>query len=268
MTTRNIRKKNILSRLYQLRYRKLLLTILVCSLAFLICDNVIMPLYTRHDQEVKVPNVLNLSNNAAEKILARDGFRMIRGELTHDAYYPPGFVLFQNPEAGAKTKRGRRVYVTISSGERVVAMPKLVDQNLSNAKHTLRAWDLLLGDVELEFYSSLDDTIVTYQSVPEDAEVTVGTEIHITCKVRPLDKSTVPSLIGISIMEAKEKLNDAKLVLGKVIYQATDRLLPLTVIEQQPEASFETIIGDTVTLVVSKLPDDETVQSADTTKYR
>lgn len=262
-----IQEENMIRRLYSCWYGKIILAILIIILVFVFCNSLIMPWYTRHGYEVEVPDVLHLSSDAAEKILAHNGFRIVRGKITHDAYYPPGFVLFQNPEAGAKVKKGRRVYVTVSRGERVVAMPKLIDLNLSNTRHTLKSWELVLGDVELKFNSQFEDTIVIFQSVAIGADVTVGTEIHLTCKVRPLHESTVPSIVGSSLIEAKEKLRDAKLILGKVVYQVTDQLLPLTVIEQQPEAGFVTLMGDTVTLVVSKLPEPEKIQGSDTTKY-
>jgi len=248
-------------------YGNIIVFVFIFFLAFTVCNNIIMPLYTRHGQAVAVPEVIAFSADAAEKILSHYGFKLVRGEYTYDAYYPSGFVLFQNPASGAKVKKGRRVYVTISRGERVIVMPKLVDKNLGNARHTLRSWELALGDVEIQFNSQFDDTIVVSQSVPEDAEVTIGSKVDLICKVRPVDKSTVPDMMGISLLDAEDKIKSAKLVLGEVIFQVTDQLLPMTVIDQKPEAGIETSIGDTVTLVVSKLPDSEEPAVQDSLKY-
>jgi len=258
---------NRLQQFFQRWYTKIIVIILVLYLTFFLCDSIIMPWYTRHGQEVKVPNVLYLSSDAAKKILTYQGFRLVKNEPTHNSYYLPGFVVFQNPAAGEKVKKGRRIYVTVSRGERVVAMPKLIDLNLSNTRHTLKTWDLILGNIEFEYNSQFDDTIVTFQSVPIGEDVTIGTKIDIVCKVLPLDKSTMPHLIGISLVEAEEKINNARLVLGHVRYQETDQLLPFTVIDQQPEASFQTVIGDTVNLIVSKLPENVSIQNPDTIRY-
>lgn len=267
MGENEIHKSNRIKWFLNKWYGNIIVSLLILFLAFTLCNNIIMPLYTRHGQAIAVPEVIAFSADAAKKILSHYGFKMVRGEFTYDAFYPPGFVLFQNPEAGAKVKKGRRVYVTISRGERVIAMPKLVDLNLSNAKHTLRSWELTLGDVELQYNSQFDDTIVVSQSVPEDAEVTIGSEIDLICKVRPVDKSTVPDMMGISLLDAEDKIKSAKLVLGEIIFQVTDQLLPMTVIDQNPEAGTETSIDDTVRLVVSKLPDSDESVIQDSTKY-
>jgi len=258
---------NRFQQLLQRWYAKVIIVILVMYLAFFLCDGVIMPWYTRHGKEVKVPDVLYLSSDAAKKILAYQGFHLVNNEATHDSYYPPGFIVFQNPAAGEKVKRGRRIYVNVSRGERIVSMPKLVSLNLSNTRHTLETFDLTLGDIEFEYNSQFQDTIVIQQSVPIDEEVPIGTKVDIVCQVRAVDKSTTPRLIGFSLIEAEEKIEDAKLVLGQVRYQETDQLLPFTVIDQQPEASLETAIGDTVNLIVSKLPDNTAIQYPDTIRY-
>ena len=239
-------------------YGKILIAFLVFWIIFFIFDLFIMPRYTRHGQEVIVPNVEHLSVDAAEKILFHKGFKLVRGEATYDSYYPQGFVLFQNPAAGSKVKKGRRIYVTVCKGERFVEMPKLIDLNLSNTRHALKSYDLDLGNIDLEYNSQFEDTIVVFQSVPAGDQVKIGTIIDVICKVKPLGKSTVPDLIGISLMEAKEKIKDAKLTLGEITYQKAAKLLPLTVIQQSLKAGITTTTGDTISIIVTELPQTST----------
>jgi serine/threonine-protein kinase len=169
-------------------------------------------------------------------------------------------VLFQNPAAGTKVKKGRRIYVSACIGDRIVTMPRLLDLNLSNTRHALRSFDLVLGNMDLEYISEFEDTIVIFQSVPEGAEVNIGTPIDIVCKVKPLGKTTVPGLVGVSLMEAQDKIKKANLILGEIVYQEAPQLLPLTVIQQEPEADLVTVTGDTVSLIVSKLPQTNDVE--------
>jgi len=67
--------KTILAGIHWRRVGKVAAIIVV---AYLIFDNLLMPLYTRQYQAVPVPNVHLKSLDEAEKIIKRSGLRMVK----------------------------------------------------------------------------------------------------------------------------------------------------------------------------------------------
>ena len=91
-----------------------LVTFGVLSLTTLIIvDQVVMPMYTRHGQEVKVPDVRGMSVSKANVTLVKHGLvPVIKGYKTYPA--PPQTVVEQYPLPGKIVKVGRKVELTLA----------------------------------------------------------------------------------------------------------------------------------------------------------
>ena len=89
-------------------------------------DWIVMPVYTHHGQEMELPDITEHSLEDAQRILDAKGFKLIKDREKFDSNYPKGTVIFQNPAPYSKAKKGRRIYVTVSSGDRPVTVPNLV----------------------------------------------------------------------------------------------------------------------------------------------
>ncbi|MCR4438368.1 MAG: PASTA domain-containing protein [bacterium] len=225
-------------------------------LLYLVCDNVLMPLYTRHGQDVYVPEVVGLTYAGAQMRLSQQGFQIVKAGEQFDSEHEPGIVLSQNPEPGAPAKRGRRVYVIVSKGERFVTMPKLVGRSERSAALDLSAQGLVLRNIEYVFSPEYLSDVVCEQSIPKGQMVKQGTEVDIAVSLGPApDQFVVPQLIGKSLAEATKVIQRAGLTLGAVRYQISDKLLPETIIDQSPAAGTAAVAGQTVDLVVSRLPE-------------
>ncbi|MDZ7262777.1 MAG: PASTA domain-containing protein, partial [candidate division KSB1 bacterium] len=209
-------------------------------LLLLLCDKVVMPLYTKHNEEVEVPNITQISFDEAETILEKQGFQIVKEAEKYDSHFPPGYVLTQNPEAFSKVKSGRRVYVIVSMGERMVKVPQLIGRSERDAQFILNSLGLVLKDVLYDHSSYYPEGVVSEQSLPKDQEVKVGTEISIMVSLgRFPDRFIVPSLVGKNLNQAKMILTKSGLTLGKVEYQVEPELLPETVISQSLPADAE-----------------------------
>ena len=230
---------------------------------YLLMDFLVMPLYTRHWQKIIVPNVTHLSYEAAEKILARVGLKAVKAAEKYDENFPPGFVLFQNPEAESPVKKGRRVYLTVGKGQRVFPMPNFIGEPFRDVKFRLKELKLRLGKIEYEIDEFHPEGGVSDQSIEPKTQVSVGEVVDLTVSLgaKP-DRYIVPDLIGKSEDDAKIAIKKAGLTLGEITYQETDRLVPKTVISQSLEAGLEVMQGDTLNIVVSQLPgsDKEKIQ--------
>ena len=223
---------------------------------YLTCDHILMPIYTRHGRDVYVPDVVGLTYAGAQMRLSQQGFRIVKAGEQFDSEHEPGIVLFQSPEPGAPAKRGRRVYVIISKGERFVTMPKLVGGSERSAALELSSQGLVLGNVEYVFSGNYLRDVVCAQSIPEGQIVKQGTQVDIAVSLGPSpDRLVVPSVIGKSLAEATKLIQRSGMTVGAVRYQVSDKLLPETIIDQSPPGGTEVQAGQTVDLVVSRLPE-------------
>jgi len=84
----------------------------------LIMDKAIMPWYTKHGEALAVPNVVAKRYQDAKDLLAMHDLVTVKAGEKHDSDLPFGYIAEQNPRANRLVKKGRRVYLTISVGER------------------------------------------------------------------------------------------------------------------------------------------------------
>ncbi len=231
------------------------ITLVSIIILFCLFDWFIMPIYTRHWNAVDVPNVTHLSFDAAKKILNKAGLEAVKGSEKFDENYPPGFVLFQNPEASFSVKKGRRIYLTIGKGQRTFEMPKLVGISERDAKFVLAQNNLKVGQITYESDDFYPEGVVSEQSVKENHLVAVREKISLTVSLggEPTE-FIVPDIIGKSKDDAVVRIIKAGLTLGEIKFQATNKLLPNTVIDQSLEAGLDVQKGDTLAIIVSKLP--------------
>ena len=225
---------------------------------YLLMDLFVMPLYTRQHQSINVPTVTNMSLSAAEKRLRDNGLKVVIAGEKYDENYPPGHVLFQNPEGSSPVKKGRRVYLTVGKGKQVLNMPKLVGLSDRDARFVLADHNLQIGNVFYELDNFYPEEVVSKQSLPAGNTVVMGESIDFTVSLglEPTE-FIVPELIGKTLKESRLHLKKSGLVLGQVTYQTTDKLLPDTIIHQSLKAGETVEKADTVHVVLSQLPETE-----------
>ena len=217
-----------------------------------------MPIYTRHGQELEVPDIVGLSFAEAYTMLTEQKFKVIKDRDTFDSQYPPGYVVSQNPLPRSKVKKWRRIYVTVSKGERIVLMPKLVGQSERNAEILISQLGLVLKSVNYEYSPLHLKDVVIEQSIAENERLRQGTEVEIVVSLGLIpDRFIMPNVVGKLLEDARKSIEKAGLAVGNIAYQTTDKLLPNTVIEQSIIPDTETTQGARVNLIVSKLPQSE-----------
>ncbi|MBO7629887.1 MAG: PASTA domain-containing protein [Bacteroidales bacterium] len=97
--------------------------------------------YTQHGKAIQVPDVTGIDEAEAIAALQAKKLRGISNDKSYVKDVPAGVVVAQRPEADAKVKRGRMVYLTLSSGnEPMIALPDIADNSsLRQASSQLRA---------------------------------------------------------------------------------------------------------------------------------
>lgn len=223
----------------------------------LIMDWIVMPLYTRHGDEVEMPNVTKMRFEEAKRPVEAAGFVLVKEEERYSDQHPNGYVIEQNPPPHTMVKPGRRVYVVVSRGEKRVLMPNLIERSQRDAELILRNHRLELGAVDQDFSSLHPQGVVIRQSVPPNAEVTTNTRVNITISIGGESAQyIVPAVEGRIFNDALKRIKEAGLRVGQITYTVAPDLLPETVIRQTPSASTVVEKDSAIDLELSTLPGD------------
>lgn len=226
---------------------------LLFIILILITDKVVMPLYVGSVKPIEMPNLIGRKLEDAKKILDSLNLKLEAVIERHDARFPVGYVIIQNPRPDMKVKEGRRVYLTISSGEQKIEVPSLIGKSVREARLTLEKYGLRLGNIEYDFSDDIPEGAILSQSISEKASVPTGTSISVVVSLGNAESKTqVPNLVGLPLSKVEQVLNGVGLRLGKVIYEPSANILPNTVIEQYPRAGFYIPKGSNVDVFVAK----------------
>ena len=220
---------------------------------FLLFNYVLIPLYVNHGSRHTVPRVVGLSYDSAKAVLDTARLVAVEGETRPDPTYAAGTVTVQNPQPGAVVKEGRRVYLTRSGGEVLVAVPLLRGKSVRDARFALERNGLKLGGITYDYSESFPENTIIDQSLRAETKVNRGTSVGVSVSRGNTDKElTIPPLIGKTLTEAEKILQGAGLKVGIVTSQPSFDLLPNTIVDQFPRAGETAKMGTEVDLFVVK----------------
>jgi len=220
----------------------------------LIMDNIVMPLYVRHGREMELPDVTELPFNEAAEILHSKGFEVIKENEKFDPNHPEGVVLMQIPAPFSTVKKGRRVYLTVSAGERLIVVPNLTQSSEREAVLKIASANLILGEKFYEYSSFYPEGVVFKQSLFSGTKVKRNSVIDITVSLgAEPNEIIVPDVTGAILDRAVETIKKTGLSIGEITYMINNELLPNTVLFQSISSGSVANVSDTLSLVVSKI---------------
>jgi serine/threonine-protein kinase len=235
------------------RHKRLLAASGLTLVLFIFLNYVLLPLYVNHGSTLIVPDVVGKPVADAQQVLLAEGLEPVQADTRPDSRVPVGSVLSQNPQADAVVKHGRRVYLTVSGGEQLVAVPQLRGKSPRDAKFTLERNGLVLGSVDYTASELYPENTIIGQTVQQGVNVPKGSIVGIVVSQgKPLSQIAVPDLIGKSVTEAERLLSQRSLKLGNIAYQVSFDLLPNTIVDQFPRGGDSVAQGRAVDLFVIK----------------
>jgi beta-lactam-binding protein with PASTA domain len=245
--------RNLFDRFRQTRYYAPALLGIGLLVFVLFMDQVVMPLYVKLGREVEMPDVLELPLDSARVQLLENGFRVMVSDSLYDSKHPVGTVIEQNPYPYALVKKGRRVYLTISIGEKLITMPNLFGVSSREAELLLQSHNLDLNAKSYVFSDIYHEGTVMGQSYPQGQPIKAGSKIDITISLGKLKQERiVPNVLGKSLYEAREILKAMGLKIGQIEFESHQDMLPETVVNQSLKAGTPFIPEDLIDLTVSK----------------
>ena len=155
----------------------ILASVLLCILVLRWLKNT-----TNHGEFVEVPNFSKMSVMEMREAAERSELRYeVLDSTNYNPDYPRFSILEQNPPAGTKVKRNRKIYFTVNpSGYKKVTIPKIIQVTRRNATSMLRAVGL---DVERITYIDELGKDMVYQIKHKGKYVKPGDKLPKTSKL-------------------------------------------------------------------------------------
>ena len=228
--------------------------------------------YTQHGIEVEVEDVRGLVAAEAEPLLAAQGLHLVIIDSTYTDKVPFGTIVDQDPKPMSHAKHGRAVYVIINATtKRQITMPDLLDISYRQAETTLRGLGLEVDTVYEYEPSAFKDLVLDIkyndESVYPGDKIPIGSMVRLVIGFgRGTEEVEVPSVLGLTLADARSLLLSHRLIVGAVTYDMPPEEGVLQYIyRQEPRAGERLLEGETVTLRLS--PDIEKAANATVTEH-
>lgn len=199
--------------------------VLVIGIGFYVLfDSFIMPSYTRHDTSVQVPNVEDRPFDEAKTAMERKGLSVQRQVGRYNPNVDRGIVVDQTPLASATVKPGRRVYLTVNTGEvPMVNIPDLNGVSVREAKNRISSARLEVGTVQPDSIPSPYANTITRQSPAPGDSLQRGATVDLWYSTGLGDRSVeIPNVVGRTVADAQQLLLQSQLRFIVVDTAATD----------------------------------------------
>lgn len=222
-----------------------------------------LTVYTRSGRTVIVPDVKGYKTNQISHIMESVDLDYVVIDSIHVSDAVPGAIVEQIPRAGKEVKKGRKIFLTINAyTNEMVTMPRLIDVSLRAARVVLENSGLKLGRVVYrpsEYKDLVLSQLVDGKEIKEGTKVPKNTQVQLVVgSYNGNNNVFVPSLIGLTLAEAGEVLNDGSLKVGAVFFDETvvsssDSTMAVVFRQNPSSIDGETVVsGSNVTVWLTK----------------
>ncbi len=198
---------------------------------------------------VKVPSILNLKLDVAEKTLEKEGLILQVVSSKYSETVPLDFIISQTPLPGEKVKEGTIVKAVISNGSKNVTVPNLVGKSFEDAVSILQSIGLSLGDISEKEDKSPVGTILA-QDPKEGTLLPPNSEVKLTVSLGQF--VTMPNVIGMHVDDAKALLEKDGFRISHIDVDKNLKVYGNVVLYQYPMPGLKVRQGVEVRLKVSQ----------------
>lgn len=167
-------------------------------------------------EEVEMPELVGLTEEEAIEEIERAGLRIadiIEGESDE---YDLGIVIRQDPKSGTKLKKNYPVKITVSGSEKAIRVPNLIGMDIEEALQLLDAKGIKFSNIDRRVNEAEEGEVIK-QSIEPGKKINKNERIDLVVSLgEDNDLVTMESLIGLTLREARIKLDGMKLNIGKV----------------------------------------------------
>lgn len=164
---------------------------------------------------VTVPNVVGKQVSVARNILEDNHLRVSVSEVANSEV-PAGKVISQTPASGESVKENHPVHLVVSKGAGDLTVPDLSGLTVDQAKQRLKDMGLVLGKITTQEDLSKPDGVIISQSPSADGKINKGQLVDVVVNKLSPKKVTVPSLIGMTLKDARDALSSLEISLASI----------------------------------------------------
>ena len=200
--------------------------------------------------KVSVPNVEGLTQDAASTTIT--GVKLKVGTITSQTSNTvvAGKVISQEPAGGSSLTEGSAVNLVISSGPRMVAVPKVDGLTQDAASTAITGAELKVGTVSPQSSNNVVAGKVISQDPASGSSLTAGSLVNLVVSSGP-EMVPVPNLDRLTQDAATTAVTEAKLKVGTITQQASNTVVAGNVVSQDPANGSSLLPGSAVNLVIS-----------------
>lgn len=200
------------------------LILAVCGiLVFVAIAAVTLNIITRHNRQEQVPDFIGIHISEVERQARREGLRIEVIDSIYAPIYAGGSVIEQTPAGGTEVKKGRRIFVTITSHQqKMVPVPYVAGFSLRQAKNMIEMAGLEIR--ELRYVPNIATGNVLAEMAGRDTvrrnsnlELEVGSGVTLLVgRASDADPVVVPKVAGLPLNEAKSRIWERGLNVGEI----------------------------------------------------
>jgi len=190
-------------------------------LVFFILITFILRIYTNHGSSRAVPDVKGMTLSEASQLIEDKGLEVQVSDSVYDRTLPPGAVVDQDPKAGSKVKKHRKIFLVMNATKpEMVLVPNTVGVSIRQATATLEGAGFEVGN--LSYVPDIATNNVLAQKyngieIAENKLVPKGSRIDLVLgKGLGLESAKVPNLIGLNLQKARQLLTISFLNIGLI----------------------------------------------------
>ncbi len=198
--------------------------------------------------DTKVPAVIGLTEDNAERLIVAAGFRPATREKTYHASAAKGTVVRQSPAPKSLEPKGAVVTLDLSLGQREEEVPTIVGMTFAQAELALDNAGLDVGQ-RSEIGNDAPRGQVLASDPPAGTSVPVPTAVNLTVSTGPATME-MPDVTGQTASQARSLLE--QLGFRPSIKVDSFSTMPVsTVVAQSPAAGRNTKAGARVVITIS-----------------
>ncbi|MGB4592183.1 MAG: Stk1 family PASTA domain-containing Ser/Thr kinase [Coriobacteriia bacterium] len=207
---------------------------------------------------VAVPTVIGMTETEASATVSAAKLTIGTVTTENSEQYPAGEIIRQDPTAGTRVDEGTAVNIVVSAGVAQVEVPSVIGMTEADAIATIEDAELAVQlPITREFSKDVPEGMVISSEPTAGAMVAKGSKVAIVIS-KGTELTKVPNVVGMKKADAQKTLKDAGFK-SKVTEEYSDTVAVGVVISQNPDPDVSVDAGSTITIVISKGPDQVTV---------
>jgi len=173
----------------------------------LVFNNMVMPSFIHGAGEVRVPDLMNLTIEQAEKIALPMGLQVSRAGERFDPAVPRGFIVSQDPIPETPVRGKKRVMVVVSLGEEFSSVPSLFGESLRSARLLLQRSGLRVSGITQAASDEVGEGLVAGTDPPAETVLPRNSTVSLLLSSGTGKESYVmPDLLGREITGVRRHL--------------------------------------------------------------